>query len=365
MSIHTKYAILLYFTAFFLIPATTASVPVSDRFVVVIDAGHGGKDPGAVSAGYNEKDINLSVALKLGKMLQDSCPKIRVVYTRMTDVFVGLNERSSLCNRVHANLFISIHSNSSRNVSARGMETYIMGTEKSSDNLRVAMLENSVITQEDGYGVTYEGYNPNSTESFIIFSLQQHAFQTESLNLASEIQKQYISCFADKVVDKGVKQSNFLVLWRTACPSILTEIGFLSNSIDRSFIVSQKGQSSIALSLYNAVVAYYGKYKTKPEQKNQEKKDTVVQVKGRPVFKVQLLALKQAVPIIPRNFYGWTDGIECKYENGLFKYYIGSTNVYEEILTLQDRLRKKFPDCFIVAFLNDESIRVSEARQMK
>jgi len=365
MYIRTKLILFVILTATLFNSAINTKAADNNRFVVVIDAGHGGKDPGAVGGNFKEKDINLSVALKLGKMLQDSCPEIRVVYTRMTDVFVGLNERSSLSNRVRADLFISIHSNASKNSAARGIETYVMGMEKSSDNLRVAMLENSVVTQEESYGTKYEGYDPSSSESFIIFSLQQSTFQTESLNLASEIQHQYVSRLSSQVLDKGVKQANFLVLWRTASPSVLTEIGFISNAQDRLFITSEKGQSSIAYSLFSSVVSYYRHHQVRRTPVQTVKQDTVQNVTVRPVYRVQLFALKKALPVTPKYFFSWTDKVECKYENGFFKYLVGSSNVYEEILTLQDSLRKKFPDCFIVAFLNGESIGVGEARKIK
>jgi N-acetylmuramoyl-L-alanine amidase len=217
---------------------------------VVIDAGHGGKDPGAIGKLGFEKDIVLSVALKLGKYIEQSYPDVEVLYTRKEDVFVGVAERSKFANEKGADLFISIHCNANPNKSPYGAETYVMGLHKSNENLDVAMRENAVITYEEDYSTKYEGYDPNSAESFIIFSLMQHSFLEHSLNFASSIQTE----FKEKALrkDRGVKQAGFLVLWRTTMPSVLVELGFISHPKEEEFLLSDQGQDYLASALYRA-----------------------------------------------------------------------------------------------------------------
>lgn len=203
---------------------------------VVIDAGHGGHDTGALGKDAREKDITLAVALKLGKLIETNCPDVTVIYTRKTDVFIPLDERTAIANKAEADLFISIHVNSNPSSRPYGAETYVMGLHKSAGNLDVAMRENSVITYEKDYTTKYEGYDPNSAESFIIFSLMQNAYLDQSLNFASKIQNDF--CERGQRKDRGVKQAGFLVLWKTAMPSVLVELGFLSNPQEEKFLMS-------------------------------------------------------------------------------------------------------------------------------
>ncbi len=220
---------------------------------VVLDPGHGGNDPGAVYAGYKEKDITLNVALALGEMITKNFSDVKVIYTRKTDVAVDLTKRGQIANNAKADLFISIHVNAASASSARGTETFVMGYDQSSRNLDVAMRENNVITFEEDYKTKYEGFDPNSAESYIIFSLMQYSFLEQSLSFASNIQQRYqsLSC-----PNRGVKQAAFLVLWRTTMPSVLTEIGFLSNAEDRKLLTTKTGQSNIAKAIFNAFVEY-------------------------------------------------------------------------------------------------------------
>lgn len=221
---------------------------------IAIDPGHGGKDPGAVGNGLQEKAINLGVALKLGRMIEQQLPGVRVVYTRRDDRFLSLADRSKLAAEAGADLFISIHTNSSTSASASGTETFVMGEDKDNRNLSVVMRENAVISLEPDYTSRYEGYDPNSSESLILFSLMQYVYQSQSLSLAERIQEQYATHAGRR--NKGVKQAGFLVLWRTPMPSVLTEVGFISNPEEAKFLGSAEGQERIAGSIFRAVKEY-------------------------------------------------------------------------------------------------------------
>ncbi len=223
--------------------------------VIVIDAGHGGKDPGAISLGLREKDVTLAVAKKLGELIKEAHPEIKVYYTRLTDNFIELNERSNIANRNKADLFISIHVNHSSNTSAHGSETYVMGTHKNDGNLEVAKRENSAVLLEDDYQSGYDGFDPNSPEGHIIFSFYQNAFMEQSILFASEIETELAK---RKKVNRsrGVKQAGFLVLWKTAMPSVLVETGFMTNSEERAYLKSDAGREELATSIFNAFNSY-------------------------------------------------------------------------------------------------------------
>lgn len=235
---------------------------------IVIDAGHGGKDPGCHGEKFNEKTVSLAVALKLGKYIEEHFPDIKVIYTRKTDVFVELNERAAIANRNNADLFICIHCNASPNKAAFGSETYVMGLHKTKGNLDVAKRENASILLEDDYKKKYDGFDPNSDEAAIIFTLYQNAYLDQSLNLASKIQYEYKNKAGR--TDKGVKQAGFLVLWKTAMPSLLTEIGFLTNAEDEKFLGSEKGQEYIASSLFRAFRNYKNEMEGKAVKYNDD-----------------------------------------------------------------------------------------------
>ncbi len=224
-------------------------------YTLVIDAGHGGKDPGAISKIGKEKNINLAVALAFGKLVEQNCKDVKVVYTRKTDVFVELNERANIANRAKADLFISIHTNSTAaKVGPRGTETYTLGMHRAAENLAVAKRENSVITLENDYKQKYEGFDPNSSESYIIFELIQDKNMESSVNLAALIQKQFRTTAGR--VDKGVHQAGFLVLRATSMPSVLIELGYINNPSEASYLTSTAGVNALAKSIYNAFVAY-------------------------------------------------------------------------------------------------------------
>lgn len=224
---------------------------------IVIDAGHGGKDPGSISKNVKEKTVTLDIAKKLGKLFADNMKDVKVVYTRDTDKSVELRERPEIANKNKADIFISIHCNHNGNTSANGSETYVMGLHKSEGNLDVAKRENSAILYEEDYDKKeeYEGFDPNSPEAHIIFSFYQNAFLDQSLHLAASIEEKLA---ARKKVKKsrGVKQAGFLVLWKTAMPSVLVETGFISNANERTYLSSENGKKEVAQAIYDAVKDY-------------------------------------------------------------------------------------------------------------
>lgn len=245
---------------------------------IVIDAGHGGHDTGCLGSDSREKEVALRIALKLGKLIETNCPDVRVVYTRKTDVFIPLIERANIANRAKADLFICIHLNSGPKA-AYGAETFVMGLHKTDDNLSVAKRENSAILLEDNYEKNYDGFDPNSPEANIIFSLYQNQFMQQSLSFAAKIQKQFKE--NSKRYTRGVKQAGFLVLYKTAMPSVLIENGFLTNENDQRFLSSDAGQASMASSIYRAFKSYKSELETGIVSNDKiEDQDNVVEEKA-------------------------------------------------------------------------------------
>lgn len=239
--------------------ACVASAATKRPFVLVIDAGHGGKDAGAVGQLTKEKDINLNVALALGRLVEKNCPDVKVIYTRKTDVFVTLQGRAEIANRNKANLFISVHTNSSPvgKAAPMGAETYTLGMHRAADNLEVAKRENSVITQENNYKQTYHNFDPRKSESYIIFEFLQDRNMQQSVDLARAIQRNYTSSGRK---NKGVHQAGFLVLRATSMPSVLTELGFISNAEEEKFLHSQEGVATLARAIFEGFKAYRQKH---------------------------------------------------------------------------------------------------------
>ena len=236
----------------------TSDDKINKSMVVVIDPGHGGKDPGAVNPkGIREKDVVLGVGLKLGKYININFPDVKVIFTRNTDVFVPLIERSRIANKNKADLFISIHANYCGTPSTRGTETFVLGLHRSNDNLDVAKKENSVILLEDNYATTYEGFDPNSSESYIMFEMAQDIYMDQSVSFADDIQHRFNSRLEGS--NRGVKQAGFLVLRQSSMPSVLIETGFLSNQAEAYYLKSEEGQENIALSILDA----FRKFKTR------------------------------------------------------------------------------------------------------
>jgi len=335
-------------------------------FTIVIDPGHGGKDSGALGSFTQEKDIVLRLALKLGGLINEGLPHINVIYTRDTDVFIPLDQRSKIANESKANLFISLHANSSKNVKAHGTETFVMGLHKTQENLEVAQKENAVIVLEQDYSERYEGYDPSSAESFIIFSLMQNAFLDQSLQVANLIQNEFTQNV--KRHNRGVKQAGFLVLWNTSMPCVLVEIGFISNREEENYINSQKGIEQLASAIYRAVDNYFEELSLKLD-KLSESQDGQVQTvdnatiqlpKKGIVFSVQLTASKASPDLGKKEFvelgkvyYLWLDGFN--------KYYHGTFSTYTEAKNAIDNCKKYFPGAFITAFEDQKPIPVDVA----
>ena len=341
-------------------------------YIVVIDAGHGGKDPGAVGKKAKEKNINLNVALALGQLIEKNMKDTKVMYTRKTDVFVSLDRRARIANEAKADLFISIHTNAlPKGRIARGTETYTLGMARADENLEVAKRENSVILVEDDYKERYAGFNPKSSESYIMFEFMQDKYMEQSVSLAKGIQGQFKS-YARRV-DKGVHQAGFLVLRATSMPSVLVELGYISTPDEETYLSSKKGVDALSQSIYNAFAEYKKKQCVSPAKEQMKKKEksnerngqkNVVESKkekksNAPVFKLQILT--SSTELSSEN--SKLKGVEVGFykENGLYKYTTGSTEDYNEILRIKKRLETKFKGAFVVAFRNGEKMNLQEA----
>ena len=250
---NSKFFFLVYVLIFFLALPCTAQKD-GKTFKVVIDAGHGGKDPGCLGAYTKEKDVALNVALKTGKLISDNCPNVKVIYTRSTDVFVELYRRAKIANDNHADLFISFHCNANDNHGAHGVETYVMGLHKSEANLAVARAENAAMLMEKDYEKNYGGFNPNSPESAVMFSLYSSAYLNNSILLADKVQKNLVS--TTKMLDRGVKQAGYWVLWAVSMPSILIEMGFLSNPTEEKYLSDEQHKEAIANAIFQGFASY-------------------------------------------------------------------------------------------------------------
>jgi N-acetylmuramoyl-L-alanine amidase len=360
------------------------SLPVSRAeekgFTVVIDAGHGGKDSGAKGRTIYEKAINLSVALKLGNLISENQDRVKVIYTRKTDRFIGLDERANIANRNKADLFISIHANAIKNANQiSGTETFTLGLANSKENQEVAKRENSAILLEDNYLQKYEGFDPNSTESYIIFEFMQNKHMEQSINLASQIQKAFKGA---KRNDRGVKQAGLLVLRKTSMPGVLVELGFLTNSEEERFMKSTDGQNKLAKAIYDAFVAYKHEYDKRqstatasvtPKATTPPKdpppnarastttstapKTTTVQAKKNvTVYKIQILTSGKKLPANSRQFKGYKN-VSFYEENGLYKYTYGESTDLTTIKATHKKIQKDFKDAFIIAFKDGKRVK--------
>lgn len=387
----------------------------NDKFTLVIDPGHGGKDAGALGAKSKEKNINLNVALAFGRYVERNCPDVKVIYTRKTDVFIPLNERANIANRNKADLFISVHTNALPNGKvARGFEVYTLGMHRAADNLEVAKRENSAILVENDYKQHYEDFDPNSSESYIIFEFMQDKNMAKSVELAKMIQKD--ACETAQRVNKGVHQAGFLVLRATSMPSCLIELGFITTQDEENYLNSSAGIDALGKGIYKAFLRYKRKYhkgitvpyaadpteevnipsvvppreentakqeKRKPAkeqsvatvQRKQPEQDAQPRISGlmdtsekvgeatgnnEPVFKVQILASDRQLRLSDRQFKGEKD-IFYFQEGNMYKYTIGASTNYSEIYQLRKKLLEKFPQAFIIAFKNDRKMDVQQA----
>ena len=339
---------------------------------VVIDAGHGGKDPGAVGKKAKEKDIALSISLKLGKYIEKNLTGVKVEYTRKKDVFIELFKRAEIANKAHADVFISIHVNSHTSSKPYGTATYVMGLDKSKENLEVAKRENSVILKENGYLANYKGFDPNSPDSYIVFSLLQNANLNQSLNLAQKVENQFKNRVGRK--SRGVKQAALVVLWNATMPSILVETGFISNSSEQKFLMSDQGQSYIASAIFRAFRDYKNEIEKKSKNlktiqyssnnnnnnNNNNNTKTISNKNSNVRFKVQIKSSSRKIAKGSKELYSYKNAEEINFK-GIYKYYIGNTNSFKEILKIQNEVRKKVKDAFVVAFKNGKRISMKDA----
>ena len=356
------------------------------RFVVVIDPGHGGHDSGALGSKTNEKTVNLNVALKVGEHIKSLDPNIIVHYTRRKDVFIGLNERADFANDKKADLFVSIHANSAgrKNTGAKGTETYVLGLARTAENLAVAMKENAAILKEDNYTQKYEGFDPNSTESYIIFEFMQNKHLESSLDLAQRVHKGLVS---RGLRNRGVRQAGFLVLRRTSMPSILIELGFMTNPSDEAYMASAKGVEEMGRSIAGAIVAYADKIcsrdgstasretrRPQPEEPSTpveevsataEAEETVpltptvpttAEGTGKVTYRVQVYAGDKAVKDTAKTFKGYQKHLKYFREGKMYKYTLYDVDTLKEAQRLQKQLSKKYKGCFVVKFVDGKKV---------
>lgn len=335
----------------------------SEPFIIVIDAGHGGHDSGALGKKSKEKDINLGVALKLGKMISGKHRDVKVVYTRSTDKFVELRERANIANRAKADLFVSIHANSlahnnKSRYTVRGASTYTLGLSNSDENLDVAKRENSVILMEEDFSTKYEGFDPSSTESYIIFEFLQDKHLEQSVNFASAIQQQFVKTAGR--ADRGVRQAGFWVLHATSMPAVLVELDFISNPTQEQFMVSSAGQTKLATSIYNAFASYKQDYDRKQSllvaNPHTDEAPTPVSLQSGITYKVQIVAntTKLSTQTAPLKYLS---PVSYYQENGWYKYTYGEAPTKQGLADELAKARKYFKDAFIVAFKNGEKIK--------
>ena len=377
-----KYLFLINFFIF----SFSSYGQANGKFKVALDAGHGAHDFGAVYHGHIEKNISLAIVLKVGKILEAN-PNIDVIYTRKTDVFIELVERSSIANRADANIFVSIHCNANKNTAADGSETYVMGMNKNASNLAVAKSENAVITLEKDYKQKYEGFDPNNPSSMIGITLMQEEYIENSISLASKVQDHFSNI---NKKTRGVKQAPFMVLHKAYMPRVLIETGFISNPTEGALLDSEEGQQEIAQSIADAIVSYkkeyFGSNASDPIEKPSKKmtldpvKDTPkeittpvkidpVVVKETPktetsgvVFKVQIAAVGKKIELIPSNFKG-LNNIAVSTDNGtLYKYTYGETSDYSNAKqNLEEAKSKGYTSAYLIAFKDGKKISVQEA----
>ena len=387
----------------FLCVLVMTAFAANKRFTLVIDPGHGGHDAGALGAISKEKNINLAVALRFGKYVEQNLPEVRVIYTRKTDVFIPLNERANIANRANADLFISVHTNAlPAGKVARGFETYTLGMHRAKDNLDVAMRENSVISMEKDYQQRYQGFDPRSSESYIIFEFIQGKNMERSVELARMIQRGV--CDGANRPDKGVHQAGFLVLRETSMPGCLIELGFITTPDEERLLNDDSRVDDIARGIYEAFAKYKNKYdksvsvpyrakdsedvnlpkivpdqepapKTRvvtrgkqpkreeatPEQPKREVKEVKkAEIADAPVFKLQIFVGSRNLRKGDAHFKGETD-YDSFQEGNLVKYTLGASTNYNEIYRLRKEKLDKFPEAFIIAFKNGQKYDVNQA----
>jgi N-acetylmuramoyl-L-alanine amidase len=353
------------------ISSSAGGVKDGKNWVIVIDPGHGGRDPGALGAISREKDINLAISLKTGEYIERNIRNVTVIYTRKDDSFVELIDRPKIANKANADLFISIHTNSINSKNVMGAETWIMGYAKDQANLEVAMKENSVMLREDDFSTKYEGFNPNSSESYIMFSLTQKVFQAESTDLASKIQTE----FRERVNrnDRDVKQAGFWVLYTTKMPSVLVETGFITNPTEEKYLNSKEGQDYLASAIYRACRDYLNEIgsksgiSTEKKPDSDEKSDTLTEVNqpaGETYYVVQIKTSSLKTEIKPENFKGLKDIKEMNVQDH-FKYVTGSFTDYSDAVQYRKKIEAIYPDAFVIAVKDNKIVPLQQALDQK
>jgi len=390
----------ILFITFLFISAPIAAAPYT--FTVVIDPGHGGKDPGTLGSMVKEKDIVLSTGLRLGELIRERHPDVRVLYTRSSDVFIPLDQRAILANKAKANLFISIHADHAETPGVKGASTFTLGLNRSRENFEIAKRENSVILLEDNYKQRYEGFDPNSAESYIMFEFMQDNYMNQSIQFASTLQSKFVAIGR---YNRGVRQDVFLVLRCTSMPSVLVELGFLSNREEEEFLNSEKGRNRMAESLLRGFTDFKNNYERKStgnkssvkripatvitkenesDTDQQTKSDTSKEIKVRDKedknitvndnivladsdlsdtgiqFKIQMLTSTFALSQNDKKLKGIP--MDCYVENKLHKYTYGKYAKFEDANRKRRELSKTFPDAFVIAFKNNQKIPVETAR---
>lgn len=324
-------------------------------YTLVLDPGHGGKDPGAVGRISQEKNLNLTLALQVGKLIKEQYPDVKVVYTRSTDVFIPLQTRSDIANKSGADLFISIHTNSAESKAPHGVETFILGTDRSDANLDVAMRENAVMKLEADYKTTYQGFDPNSIDSYIMFELMQNSYMDQSLRFAEQVQQRFVGKLNRG--DRGVRQAAFWVLLKTACPSILFEMGFISNVEEEKFLNKASSMEQMAQVIVDAFGAYTHREAVKKETvkaevekaeepKDESQKSKVESQAPKEYFALQICASKS--PLAPNDPKLKGQPCECIQLNGWYKYYTAADPDRAKVMEARKRLLPLFPDCWII-----------------
>ena len=360
-------------------------------FTLVVDAGHGGHDPGAIGKTAKEKNINLATALAFGRMVEANCPDVKVVYTRKTDKFVTLQGRAQIANNNKADLFVSIHTNAlPKGKVTRGAETYTLGMARADDNLEVAKRENAVILIENDYKTRYQGFDPNSSESYIIFEMLQDNNMAKSVQLAKGIQKQF---GAVGRTDKGVHQAGFLVLRETTMPSVLVELGYITTKDEEQFLASADGANRMGTAIYNAFLSYY---RQQPIAETSVKDTPIVEtpakempveetpVKEPPVleapvaeqsvceteapirfssaeFRVQFMA--SSTKLNERDYPKNLDDVSFYTEGNTYKYTAGRFKTFAEAQRYRNEVAKRYNGAFVIAMLDGVRIDINVARK--
>lgn len=342
------------------------SAEKSDKYsvkTIVIDPGHGGKDPGALGHSVSrEKDIVLKVGLKLGKYIKESFPDVNVIYTREKDVFIELHERANIANKAQADLFISLHCNAAA-PTAYGTEIYVLGLHRTEENLAVAKKENAVIMMEDNYTDHYDGFDPNSSEGYILISILQNAHLNQSINFAACVDSQFAKRAHRK--SRGVHQAGFMVLYKTAMPSVLIELGFITNKNEEAYLLSDEGTTYMASAIFRAIKEYKAALEANIPESVLVKRDPPQkiepEVENEVVFKVQFMVGKTKLTKLDSKYKTISQFETERYADG-YKYLTGNFEDYKEAVRYQNELvNKGIKGAFVVAYVNGKRTSIKEA----